>query len=132
MKIKKRNGKIVEFDQKHIETAISKAFIAVDGAADPITVSYLTNKVICKLPKRDITVEGVQNLVVETLHEAGYNKVGTAYTIYRYQRELVRKSNTTDESILTLVRNENQEMAEENSNKSTVLASTQKSEAKRS
>lgn len=46
--------------------------------------------------------------------------------IYRYQRSLLRKSNTTDESILKLIRNENKELAEENSNKNTVHASTQR------
>ena len=126
MKIKKRSGKVVEFDRVHIEHAIEKAFTAVRGGFDPITISYLTNQVLKKLPKRDISVEGVQNVVVQVLHESGYNDVGTAYTIYRYQRELIRKANTTDDSILSLVRNENKEMAEENSNKSTVLASTQR------
>ena len=126
MKIKKRSGKVVEFDRVHIEHAIEKAFTAVRGGFDPITISYLTNQVLKKLPKRDISVEGVQNVVVQVLHESGYNDVGTAYTIYRYQRELIRKANTTDDSILSLVRNENKEMAEENANKSTVLASTQR------
>ena len=126
MKIKKRNGKVVEFDKRKITNAITKAFTEVTGGYDPITVSYLTEQVLKKLPKRDILVEGVQDKVVRTLHEAGYHDVGTAYTIYRFQRDLIRKSNTTDESILTLIRGENKELAEENSNKSTTIASTQR------
>ena len=63
---------------------------------------------------------------MRTLHETGYHDVGTAYTIYRYNRELKRKANTTDESILSLLRNENKDLAEENSNKSTTIASTQR------
>ena len=126
MKIKKRNGKVVEFDKSKISNAVIKAFTEVTGGYEPITVNYLTEQVLKKLPKRDITVEGVQDKVVRTLHEAGYHEVGTAYTIYRFQRDLVRKSNTTDESILSLIRGENKELAEENSNKSTTIASTQR------
>jgi len=126
MKIKKRNGKVVEFQSEKIAAALRKAFTAVDGGYDPITINYLTKKVVEKLPKRDLTVEGVQDKVVRTLHESGYHEVGTAYTIYRYQRELKRKANTTDESILALLRNENKDLAEENSNKSTTIASTQR------
>ena len=126
MKIKKRNGKVMEFDKTKIANAITKAFTEVTGGYDPVTVNYLTEQVLKKLPKRDVTVEGVQDKVVRTLHEAGYHEVGTAYTIYRFQRDLVRKSNTTDESILSLIRGENKELAEENSNKSTTIASTQR------
>ena len=126
MKIKKRNGSVVEFNKDKIASAIAKAFKAEVGAADPITVNYLTEQVVKKVPSRGATVEGVQDLVVRTIQEAGYYDVATAYTVYRYKRELARKSNTTDESILSLLRNENKELAEENSNKSTRIASTQR------
>lgn len=126
MKIKKRNGSIVEFNKDKIASAIAKAFNAETGAADPITVNYLAEQVVKKVPARGATVEGVQDLVVRTIQEAGYYDVATAYTVYRYKRELARKSNTTDESILSLLRNENKELAEENSNKSTRIASTQR------
>lgn len=126
MKIKKRNGSVVEFNKDKIASAIAKAFKAEVGAADPITVNHLTEQVVKKVPSRGATVEGVQDLVVRTIQEAGYYDVATAYTVYRYKRELARKSNTTDESILSLLRNENKELAEENSNKSTRIASTQR------
>lgn len=126
MKIKKRNGSVVEFNKDKIASAIAKAFKAEVGTADPITVNYLTEQVVKKVPSRGATVEGVQDLVVRTIQEAGYYDVATAYTVYRYKRELARKSNTTDESILSLLRNENKELAEENSNKSTRIASTQR------
>ena len=126
MKIKKRNGSVVEFNNDKIASAIAKAFKAEVGTADPITVNYLTEQVVKKVPSRGATVEGVQDLVVRTIQEAGYYDVATAYTVYRYKRELARKSNTTDESILSLLRNENKELAEENSNKSTRIASTQR------
>lgn len=126
MKIKKRNGSIVEFNKDKIASAIAKAFNAETGAADPITVNYLAEQVVKKVPARGATVEGVQDLVVRIIQEAGYYDVATAYTVYRYKRELARKSNTTDESILSLLRNENKELAEENSNKSTRIASTQR------
>lgn len=126
MNIKKRNGSIASFNKDKIATAISKAFTAVTGVADPITVNYLTEQVVKKVPARGATVEGVQDLVVLTIQEAGYYEVATAYTVYRYKRELARRANTTDETILSLLRNENKELAEENSNKSTRIASTQR------
>lgn len=126
MNIKKRNGSVVPFNKDKIATAISKAFTAVTGVADPITVNYLTEQVVKKVPARGATVESVQDLVVLTIQEAGYYEVATAYTVYRYKRELARKANTTDETILSLLRNENKELAEENSNKSTRIASTQR------
>lgn len=126
MKIKKRDGSIVPFDKSKIAAAIAAAFTAETGAADPITINYLTEQVVKKVPTRNATVEGVQDLVVLAIQEAGYYNVATAYTVYRYKRELARKANTTDASILSLLRNENKELAEENSNKSTRIASTQR------
>lgn len=126
MKIKKRDGSIVAFNKEKIAAAITKAFEAQTGAADPVTVNYLTEQVVKKVPARGATVEGVQDLVVRAIQEAGYYDVATAYTVYRYKRELARKANTTDGTILSLLRNENKELAEENSNKSTRIASTQR------
>ena len=126
MKIKKRDGSIAAFNKEKIAAAITKAFEAQTGAADPVTVNYLTEQVVKKVPARGATVEGVQDLVVRAIQEAGYYDVATAYTVYRYKRELARKANTTDGTILSLLRNENKELAEENSNKSTRIASTQR------
>ena len=126
MKIEKRDGTIVEFNKAKISAAIAAAFKAETGEADLVTIDYLTEQVVKKLPSNGITVEGVQNQVVLTLQEAGYYQIATAYTVYRYKRELARKANTTDASILSLLRNENEELARENANKSTVIASTQR------
>ena len=78
------------------------------------------------LGKRRILVEDVQDIIEEKLMDMGKHKLAKEYIVYRYNRALVRKSNTTDESILGLIRNENKELAEENSNKNTMLASTQR------
>lgn len=126
MKIKKRDGSVVAFNESKIASAITKAFKAQTGTADPVVINYLTQQVVKKVPSRGATVEGVQDLVVRAIQEAGYYDVATAYTVYRYKRELARKANSTDETILSLLRNENKELAEENSNKSTRIASTQR------
>ena len=105
MKIKKRDGSIAAFSKEKIAAAITKAFEAQTGAADPVTVNYLTEQVVKKVPARGATVEGVQDLVVRAIQEAGYYDVATAYTVYRYKRELARKANTTDGTILSLLRN---------------------------
>jgi ribonucleoside-triphosphate reductase len=80
-----------------------------------------------RLQKKDeIHVEEIQDIVVRKIMEYGYYALADKYITYRYKRELVRKSNSTDESILSLIRNENKELDEENSNKNTKLASTQR------
>ena len=71
-------------------------------------------------------VEDIQDIIEEQLMEMGKYELSKKYIVYRYTRALVRKQNTTDESILGLIRNENKELAEENSNKNTLLASTQR------
>ena len=71
-------------------------------------------------------VEDIQDIIEQKLMEVEKFELAKKYIVYRYNRALVRKSNTTDESILGLIRNENKELAEENSNKNTMLASTQR------
>ena len=71
-------------------------------------------------------VEDIQDTIEQKLMEMDKYELAKAYIVYRYTRALVRKSNTTDESILGLIRNQNQELSEENSNKNTMLASTQR------
>ena len=73
-----------------------------------------------------LLVEDIQDMVEHQLMELDKYTLAKAYIIYRYTRALVRKQNTTDESILSLLRNTNKELAEENSNKNTVIASTQR------
>lgn len=127
MKIIKRDGRIVDYDRKKIEVAIEKANRDVTGK-EKATQKEIKEIIdyIESLGKRRILVEDVQDIIEEKLMEIGKYKLAKEYIVYRYNRALVRKSNTTDESILGLIRNENKELAEENSNKNTMLASTQR------
>lgn len=80
----------------------------------------------CADLKRAVGVEEIQDLVEENLLDAGYIEVARRYIRYRYERELIRKSNTTDESILALINQSNEELKQENSNKNPVVNSTQR------
>ena len=127
MKIIKRDGRIVDYDRQKIAVAIEKANRDVTGK-EKATQKEIKEIIdyIESLGKRRILVEDVQDIIEEKLMEIGKYKLAKEYIVYRYNRALVRKSNTTDESILGLIRNENKELAEENSNKNTMLASTQR------
>ena len=127
MKVIKRNGRAVDFDKSKIQIAIEKANKEVKqkerATKEDIKeiIQYIED-----LGKKRILVEDIQDIIEEKLMEIGKFELSKKYIVYRYTRALVRKSNTTDESILGLIRNENKELAEENSNKNTVLASTQR------
>ena len=127
MKVIKRDGRTIEFDRDKIEVAIEKANKEVRGkekaTKDEINeiIAYIED-----LGKKRMLVEDIQDVIEEKLMELNKYELAKKYIVYRYTRALVRKSNTTDESILGLIRNENKELAEENSNKNTMLASTQR------
>ena len=127
MQVIKRDGSTVDFDRAKIVIAINKANDAVEPyeriSYDQIesVVQYIEQK-----RRKRLLVEDIQDMVEHKLMEMGKYDLAKAYIIYRYTRALVRKANTTDESILALIRNENKELAEENSNKDTILASTQR------
>lgn len=127
MKVIKRDGEIVQFDRSKIIIAIGKANEAVEPC-ERITdeqieeiVQYIEGK-----KRQRLLVEDIQDMVESRLMALNKYVLAKTYIIYRYTRALVRKANTTDESILALLRNENKELAEENSNKDTILASTQR------
>jgi ribonucleoside-triphosphate reductase len=127
MQVIKRDGSIVSFDRSKIREAIRKANQSVEpeeriGEAEieEITVSIENKK------KPRILVEDIQDMVEHDLMARGKYLLAKNYIIYRYTRALVRKQNTTDESILSLLHNENKELAEENSNKNTMIAATQR------
>ena len=127
MKVIKRDGKSVDFDPEKIRIAIGKANAQVseeEGASDTQIENII--KYIQKLNKKRILVEDIQDIIEEKLMSLRKFALAKEYITYRYTRALVRKSNTTDESILSLIKNSNKELAEENSNKSTSLASTQR------
>ncbi len=127
MKIVKRDGKIVEYDAEKIRVAIGKANAEVP---ENQMVSCEEIEGIIKhiegLKKKRMLVEDVQDIIEEKLMELGKFELAKAYIVYRYTRALVRKSNTTDESILSLIRNSNKDVMEENSNKNAHIASTQR------
>ena len=127
MKVIKRDGRAVDYDREKIRIAIDKANQEVRPRerATKEEVKEIINY-IEELGKKRILVEDVQDIIEEKLMEVQKYELAKKYIVYRYTRALVRKQNTTDESILGLIRNENKELAEENSNKNTMLASTQR------
>lgn len=127
MKIIKRDGRVVDYDRQKISIAIEKANQEVKGR-EKATKEEIKDIIeyIEDLNKKRMLVEDIQDIIEEKLMEIGKYELAKKYIVYRYNRALIRKSNTTDESILGLIRNENKELAEENSNKNTLLASTQR------
>lgn len=127
MRIQKRDGRIVPYEEEKIVAAIRKANNEVEEKyrADEALIDEILQAVRSE-GKEQLTVEHIQDMIEEHLVEHNKYALAKKYIVYRYQRSLLRKSNTTDESILKLIRNENKELAEENSNKNTRLASTQR------
>ena len=127
MKIIKRDGRIVDFDRQKIMVAIQKANEEVRGRqkASKEDIKEIVNY-IEDLDKKRMLVEDIQDIIEEKLMEMEKYELAKKYIVYRYTRALIRKQNTTDETILGIIRNENKELAEENSNKNTMLASTQR------
>ena len=127
MKIIKRDGRIVDFDRQKIMIAIEKANEEVRGRqkASKEDIKEIV-KYIEDLDKKRMLVEDIQDIIEEKLMEMEKYELAKKYIVYRYTRALIRKQNTTDETILGIIRNENKELAEENSNKNTMLASTQR------
>ena len=127
MKVIKRDGTIVDYDRSKIVTAIEKANAEVpqEDRLSRDRIDAIIDRIEgMKRPR--MLVEDIQDLVEQGLVAENKFHLAKTYIIYRYNRALVRKANTTDESILSLLRNENQELAEENSNKNTMIAATQR------
>ena len=127
MKVIKRDGSTVEFDRSKIIKAIGKANDAVD-VEDRITEKQIETIVddISKRHRSRLLVEDIQDMVEVKLMELQKYQLMKAYILYRYERALIRKANTTDESILSLIRNANKDVMEENSNKNARMAATQR------
>ena len=127
MKVIKRDGTTVDFDRSKIITAIQKANAAVDAehrVSDSQIETIVRN--IESKKKLRLLVEDIQDIVEKSLMDMGKYTLSKTYIIYRYERALVRHANTTDESILSLIKNSNKDVMEENSNKNAVMASTQR------
>ncbi len=127
MTVIKRDGATVEFDRSKIIIALTKANDAVEEderiSAEQMEeiADFITDK-----KKTRILVEDIQDMVEQKLMELDRYALAKAYIIYRYNRALVRKANTTDDSILSLIKNSNKDVMEENSNKDAVMAATQR------
>ena len=127
MYVVKRDGRMVDYDRNKIMLAIRKAN-AVVGKDEALSEDKIEQIIasIEALEKGKMQVEEIQDIIEQKLMEEGKFTLAKSYIIYRYQRELVRKANTTDESIMGLIRNSNKDVMEENSNKNAVIASTQR------
>ena len=126
MKVIKRDGSTCDFDRNKIAVAISKANGAVDPE-DRVTeeqIAFIADDIASR-HRRRVLVEDIQDMVEEKLMEMQKYQLMKAYILYRYERALIRKANTTDDSILSLIRNSNKDVMEENSNKNARTASTQ-------
>ena len=127
MKVIKRDGTTVDFDSSKIVVAIQKANAVVDpqDRIEEYKILEIAKNVQSRNRMR-LLVEDIQDIVEHSLMDAGKFELAKQYIIYRYKRALVRKANTTDESILSLIRNSNKDVMEENSNKNAVMAATQR------
>ena len=130
MKIIKRNGAEVGFDITKIIIAITKANEAVEEVdrMTPVQIQRIAESVDlqCQKMNRAPTVEEIQDMVEHYIMAHGAFEVAKHYITYRYTRSLVRKSNTTDDKILSLIECNNEEAKQENSNKNPVVNSTQR------
>ena len=123
----KRDGQEVNYNRSKIIVAIGKANEEVpeeerisDHEIEEI-VSYVETR-----KRKRILVEDIQDIIEQKLMALGKFDLAKRYIVYRYTRELVRRANTTDDSILSLIKNSNKEVMEENSNKNATAASTQR------
>ncbi|MBD9253176.1 anaerobic ribonucleoside-triphosphate reductase [bacterium] len=130
MRVIKRNGAEVEFDIVKIIAAVTKANNVVDEEArmTPVQIQRIAESVelSCQSLGRAPTVEEIQDFVEHQIMAHGAFEVAKRYITYRYNRSLVRKSNTTDDKILSLIECNNEEAKQENSNKNPVVNSTQR------
>ena len=127
MLVIKRDGSTVEYDRKKIEIAIEKANNEVPASerVPKSDVESILDYIEARRSSR-ILVEDIQDIIEQKLMELDKFVLAKTYIVYRYNRALVRKANTTDESILSLIKNANKDVMEENSNKNAVAAATQR------
>ena len=130
MKLIKRNGAEVIFDREKIAAAVRKANAAVDEserlseeAVEEIAIEVEKK---CESTKRSATVEEIQDMVEMAIMARGAFVLAKAYITYRYKRELVRRANTTDDKIISLIECNNEEVKQENSNKNPTVNSVQR------
>ena len=130
MKIIKRNGMEVIFDINKISMAISKANKEVPlknrlSEEKILEISKIIEKQ-CEAENHEMNVEAIQDLVEKEIMKAGAYDIAKKYITYRYQHELMRKANTTDRQIMSLLECQNEEVKQENSNKNSTVVSVQR------
>ena len=127
MKVVKRDGHIVDYDPQKIREAIGKANKEVRGK-EKATKEEIEEiiKYIEELNKKRILVEDIQDVIEQKLMEFSKYKLAKKYITYRYTRELIRKANTTDQTIKELIEGENEYWNNENSNKNAEVVTTQR------
>ena len=127
MKVIKRDGRIVDYDKSKIKIAVEKANkeVVEKEKATNQDIRIITDY-IEKLGKKRILVEDIQDIIEAKLMELGKYELAKKYIVYRYTRALVRKSNTTDKTILGIIRNSNKGVIEDGINKSEMIAATQR------
>ena len=130
MKLIKRNGSEVIFDREKIIVAVTKANEAVDEkqriSQEDIENIALEVERLCLTMVRSAGVEEIQDLVEKEIMKLGAFDLAKAYITYRYKRALIRKSNTTDDKIMSLIECNNEEVKQENANKNPTVNSVQR------
>lgn len=127
MKVTKRDGRVVEYDRNKIIIAIQKANAEVDRY-NQVTEEKIESIVagIENVHADNLMVEDIQDMIEQKLMTEHKYELAKKYIIYRYTRQMVRQANTTDDSIMSLIKNSNKDVMEENSNKNAYIASTQR------
>lgn len=129
-KVIKRNGEEVEFDKTKILNAVIKANNEVKNIykLNEYQIEAIADNVCTQIneQRHAVNVEDIQNMVETAIMEMRGYEVAQKYVRYRYKREIARKSNTTDNEILSLLEHINEEVKQENSNKNPIINSTQR------
>ena len=129
MKIIKRNGKEVDFDVTKIQNAIRKASKAtIDESLSEEEIKEISDYLTFKIGKLHYSpnVEEIQHMVQKQIMAAGKFNIATNYIEYRYKHDLMRKANSTDDVILSIIDRDNEEIKQENSNKNPTVNSVQR------
>ena len=131
MKVIKRSGQEVIFDNDKIRIAVGKANNSIDEISKRLSdeqIENITNSVTaeCESMGRAVSVEEIQDMVELAIMKEGKFEVAKHYITYRYDRQLARQANTTDAKVFSLINCENEEVKQENSNKNPIVNSVQR------
>lgn len=130
MKVIKRSGMEVDFDPGKITIAVrnANAEAPANKRLTELQIQVITERVTNQLNEftHSPSIEEIQNLVIHAIMWQQAYTVAQLYTEYRYKKQLIRAANSTDESILSIVNYENEDIKQENSNKNPMIASTQR------